>query len=64
MLIFCAFGIATSIILPGVASFMSLRSRAVGGNADKSHTLIKEYIFPLFDGFLFQFIQLQYINFR
>jgi len=64
MLIFFAFGIATFIILPGVAIFMSLRSNAVEGNTDKSHTLIKEYIFPLFDGFLFLFIQLQYINFR
>jgi hypothetical protein len=63
MLIFCAFVIATSIILPGVASFMNLRIHAVGGNADKSPTLIKEYIFPLFDGFLFLFIHLQYINF-
>ena len=41
---------------------MSLRSHAVGDNADKSHTLIKEYIFPIFDGFIFLFIQLHYIN--
>jgi hypothetical protein len=46
MLIFCAFGIATSVILPGVASYMSLRSHALGGNIEKSHTLIKEYAFP------------------
>lgn len=45
MLIFCAFGIATSIILPGVASFISLRSRAVGDNTDKSH-IYRNIFFP------------------